>query len=62
MDDEDFIHFPRLGNSIKTFIDNHPSGGSDKQIAKALMIEEEEVEELFQSAIKKIRASLQIED
>lgn len=58
--DEDFIYCPRLGNSLEKFVNHNPDGADNKKIAKVLLMEEEEVEELFQSAIAKIRTNLKL--
>jgi len=60
--DPDFIYCPRLGNSLKMFLEKYPDGAEDFKIAKILLIEEEEVEAIFQSAIKKIRKSMGVKD
>ena len=57
-DDEDFIYCPRLNNSIKSFVEKHPEGVDNERIGKVLLISSEEVENLFQSALKKIRNRL----
>lgn len=56
--DEDFINSPNYRNSLSYFISKHPDGVSNDRIAKALMISEEEVEKLYQSAILKLRENL----
>ena len=58
--DEDFIYCPRLGNSLEKFIEKYPEGVDDEKIAKVLLMDEEEVEETFQNAIRKIRDNLKI--
>lgn len=56
---EDFIDYPKYQNSIKKLIEEkYPEGAPDDVIAKALNISEEEVEEIYQSAIKKLQAEL----
>lgn len=58
--EDDFIYCPRLSNSVEQFMKNNPEGADNKKIAKVLLMEEEEVEEIFQSAIRKIRERLNI--
>lgn len=53
--DEDFIYCPRLGNSLKKLMEKNPEGVDDERISKVLLLEEEEVEGIFASAISKIR-------
>jgi len=56
--DPDFIYCPRLGNSLSIFLEKYPEGVDDAKIAKVLMVDEEDVEEIFQAAIIKIRKSM----
>lgn len=53
--EEDFINCPKYRNSIKHTINKFPDGIENHLIAKYLMISEEEVEENYQEAIKKLR-------
>lgn len=59
--DEDFIYCPRLGNSLEKLIEKNPDGVDDERISKVLLIEEGEVQTLFENAIKKIRKSMGLE-
>ncbi len=59
--EEDFIYCPRMNNSLKVFINSHPDGVDNTRIAKVLLIKEEEVEEIYQSAIKKFQENLKKE-
>lgn len=58
MEDEDFIDYPKFKNSLKKLIDKYPDGVDNETIAKVLDITEEEVEQIYQSAIKKLQARL----
>lgn len=58
MEDEDFIDYPKFKNSLKKLIDKYPDGVENETIAKVLNMTEEEVEETYQSAIKKLQAKL----
>ncbi|MDD5650812.1 MAG: hypothetical protein PHF86_10430 [Candidatus Nanoarchaeia archaeon] len=58
--DEDFIYCPRLGNSIKNLLKVHPEGIDNERIAKVMLMTEEEVEEVFQNAVKKIQSFLKM--
>lgn len=60
--EEDFIHCPRMGNSLEKYMSRYPEGVDNEKIAKVLLMEEEEVEEVFQSAVRKLRAEMGIED
>ena len=55
----DWIDYPKYKNSIKNLIDEkYPNGAPNDVIAKSLNMSEAEVEELYQSAIKKLQAEL----
>jgi len=53
--EENFIDYPKYKNSIEKLIEKHPDGVSDEVIAKVLNITKEEVEEIYNSAIEKIK-------
>ena len=55
---EDFIHCPRLGNSLEKLIEKNPDGVGDDRIAKVLLITEEEVKSIFATAIQKLRDTI----
>jgi len=59
--DDDYIYCPRLGNSLAKLIELNPDGVDNERIAKVLMMEEQEVEDIFESAIKKIRKIMKID-
>jgi len=58
MELEDFIYCPRLNNSLSKYIEKNPNGVEISKIAKALLMTEDEVEETYQSAIKKIKEAV----
>lgn len=60
--DPDFIYCPRLGNSLRIFLEKYPEGVEDSKIAKILLVDEEDVEAIFHSAIIKIRKSMGVKD
>jgi hypothetical protein len=60
--DPDYVYCPRLGNSLRIFLEKYPEGIENTKIAKILLIDEEEVEGIFQSALVKIRKSMGIKD
>ena len=59
-EEEDFIYCPRLENSIKAMINKNPNGVDDERISRVLLITEDEVKSLYNSAIKKLRKFLGI--
>ena len=56
--EEDFIASPSHKNSVKVFVSKHPDGAEFDKIAKVLMITEKEAEEIFASAVMKLRESM----
>jgi len=57
-EDPDFIYCPRLGNSLKKLVDNNPDGIDDERIEKVLLLSAKEVEDIYNSALEKLRRSL----
>lgn len=58
--DEDYIYCPRLGNSLSKLINLNPDGVDNERIARVLMMEEEEVEDIFESALEKLRKIMKL--
>lgn len=58
--EEDFIDYPRFNNSIKKLLVKHPAGVKNETISKALNLTNEEVEDTFQSAIRKLKKIMKI--
>lgn len=56
--DPDFVNLPRFDNSLKKLLAKHPDGVSDKTIAQALMIDEDDVESTYKSIILKLRRAV----
>jgi hypothetical protein len=59
-EDEDYVHCPKMDNSLKKIVNKNPDGLDDAKIADLLCVNVEEVEKIYQSAIKKIRHKLNI--
>lgn len=59
--DEDFVYLKRFGFSLKKLLERYPDGVPSKVIAQALLMTEEEVEELYQSVVVKMREALKVE-
>jgi len=60
--DPDFVYLKRYGYSISKAIDAFPDGCSDRVIAQALGLQEEQIPELYQEIVVKLRNSLKIEE
>jgi hypothetical protein len=58
LNDPDYIHSPKHGNSIKRFLDHYPDGAPDGVICKALCISQQELEDIYKSAIIKLREDM----
>lgn len=58
--DPDFIYCPRLSNSLKIFMEKYPDGVDNAKISKLLLMDEQEVEQIFNQALEKIRKNMGI--
>jgi glycerol-3-phosphate responsive antiterminator len=61
LSDHDFVNLKRYGYSVEKVLDRFPDGAPTKLIAQGLMMSEEEVEEMLQSVILKLRSALKVE-
>lgn len=59
--DRDFIYSKRFDFSLKKLLERYPEGAPTKVIAQSLMMTEDELQELEQSIIIKIRQELRVE-
>lgn len=60
--DPDFIYSKRFDNSLRKLLERYPDGTApSKVIAQALMVTEDELEELETAIITKIRTELRVE-
>ena len=53
--DDDFIAIKRFDFSLSRLLERYPDGAPNSIIASALMIEEDEVETLYESIVAKLR-------
>ncbi len=61
--EEDFINYPRFNNSLKALMAKYPNGVKNNDIiAKALNSTPDEVEEIFQGAVKKLKKIMKVGD
>lgn len=60
-EDPDFVYLKRFDFSLDKVLERFPDGVPNRMISQALMITEEEVDEIAQSAIIKIRQALGVE-
>jgi hypothetical protein len=59
LEEPDFIHCSKMGNSIKQLRKVYDEGVSDSYIAKVLLLTEEEVVAIYNNFIKKAQKSLE---
>ena len=59
--DPDYIYSPANNFSLEEFTKKHDEGVDDGHISKVLLISEEEVDTLYQSAVEKIKNALGVE-
>jgi hypothetical protein len=57
----DFVYMKRFDYSLNKLMDRYPDGAPTKIIAQAMMMTEDEVEELYEAVIVKMRAALKVE-
>ncbi len=62
LDDEDHILLKRFNYSLKETLERYPEGVPEHLIAQALDLEEEEVSELYQDVVEKLRAIMKVEN
>lgn len=57
----DFVYMKRFDFSLDKLMERYPDGAPTKIIAQAMMMTEDEVEELYQLVIVKMRQALKVE-
>jgi hypothetical protein len=57
----DFIFLKRFDYSLAKLIEKHPGGVSDRVVAAALMITEDDAQDIYENIILKLRDILKIE-
>jgi hypothetical protein len=61
-EDEDYIRCPKFSNSLNKFVAKNSEGVENSTIARLLMISEEEVQEIYEEAVEKLRKNMLKED
>jgi hypothetical protein len=56
--EEDYIRCPKFSNSLNKFLAKFSDGVEDSTIARLLMISEEEVQEIYNEAVAKLREEM----
>jgi hypothetical protein len=57
----DFIFLKRFDFSLAALVEKHPGGVSDRVIAAALMVTEDDVKDIYESIILKLRDILKVD-
>lgn len=59
MEEEDFVRFPKLFNSIAKFLAKNPEGVKNGAIARLLLLSEEEVESIYNEAVELLKKEME---
>jgi hypothetical protein len=54
----DYIHSPKYGNSLKRFMDHYPDGAPDSVICKALGITQQQLDDIYKTGILKLKEGM----
>jgi hypothetical protein len=57
----DFVNLRRYGNSLEKVIEAYPDGAPDKVISQALLMTPEEIEELYEEVVLKLRVLMKVD-
>jgi hypothetical protein len=60
LNDPDFVNSPKYEYSLAKVLDRHPEGLSDRAIARLLMIEEDEIEEIYLDAVERLKKEMKV--
>ncbi len=60
LEDEDHVLLKRFNYSLKATLERYPEGVPEHLIAQALDLEDEEVTELYQEVVEKLRAIMKV--
>lgn len=59
--DHDFIYLKRFQYSLTKLLERYPDGVPDRIIANGLMLTEDDVHELYERTVKKLRGLMGVE-
>ena len=57
-EEEDYVRCPKFGNSLNKFLNKNSEGVDNKIIARLLLVSEEEVEQIYDEAVKLLREDM----
>lgn len=58
----DFVNLKRFDYSLEKVLERYPEGAPPRLIAQALLMTEEEVEELYQQTVVRLREVMKVDD
>lgn len=58
LEEEDFVHAPKFGNSLNKFLAKNEKVVNNREIAKLLLLDEGEVERLYEESVVLLRTSM----
>jgi hypothetical protein len=58
--DPNFIYLKRFNYSLEELVERYPEGAPDRLIAQALLMTEEDVENLYNNIIAKMRRNMNV--
>lgn len=62
VDDEDYICLKRFEYSLSRLLERYPEGCPDRIVAQALLMTEDQVQEMYQSVVVKLRQVMNVQD
>ncbi len=60
--DPDFIYSPKYENSLNKFMHRHDEGVESSHAAKVLLMEEQEVDDIYEEAVDNLKKLMGAED
>lgn len=58
-EDEDYIRCPKFSNSLTRFLSKNSEGVENSTIARFLMVSEQEVEKIYEEAVRMLRSGME---
>lgn len=58
IEEEDYIRCPKFSNSLNKFVSKNDEGVEDSVISRLLMMPEEQVQEIYEEAVEKLREQM----
>lgn len=61
-EDEDYVYLKRFEYSLEKLLERYPEGCPDRIVAQALMMTEEQVQEMYQKVVVRLRELMNVQD